>query len=180
MRAKQESCCFTGHRPDKLPWRYDEQDPRCAALKRRIADAVESAYAEGFRHFLCGMALGSDLYFCESVLALREKHPEITLEAAIPCPTQADAWPPDQQARYRRLVDACDAETMVSAAYTPYCMLRRNRYMVDHASLVIAVFDGTPGGTRYTVEYAMKQGAEVVDLPVLGKAENGEETSGGV
>ena len=82
MRAKQESCCFTGHRPDKLPWRYDEQDPRCAALKRRIADAVESAYAEGFRHFLCGMALGSDLYFCESVLALREKHPEITLEAA--------------------------------------------------------------------------------------------------
>ena len=42
--------------------------------------------------------------------------------------------------------------------------------MVDHASLVIAVFDGTPGGTRYTVEYAMKQGVEVVDLPVLGKA----------
>ena len=118
MRAKQESCCFTGHRPDKLPWRYDEQDPRCAALKRRIADAVESAYAEGFRHFLCGMALGSDLYFCESVLALREKHPEITLEAAIPCPTQADAWPPDQQARYRRLLDACDAETMVSSAPT--------------------------------------------------------------
>ena len=29
MRARQESCCFTGHRPGKLPWRYNEFDPRC-------------------------------------------------------------------------------------------------------------------------------------------------------
>lgn len=175
MRAKQESCCFTGHRPDKLPWQYDETDPHCVSLKRRIADAIESAYAEGFRHFLCGMALGCDLYFCESVLALREKYPNITIEAAIPCPTQASAWPPGEQERYRRLVAACDAETMVSTHYTPYCMLRRDRYMVDHASLVIAAFDGTPGGTRYTIEYAMKRGVTVVDLPILM-----EENSGGV
>ena len=57
MRGRQWACCFTGHRPGKLPWRYDEEDPRCLALKRRIADAVEAAYQEGFRHFLCGMAL---------------------------------------------------------------------------------------------------------------------------
>ena len=36
MPAKQESCCFTGHRPAKLPWRYDESDPRCLRLKDRI------------------------------------------------------------------------------------------------------------------------------------------------
>ena len=71
MRGRQVSCCFTGHRPGKLPWRYDEEDPRCAALKKRIFDAAEAAYQEGFRHFLCGMALGCDLYFCESVLRLR-------------------------------------------------------------------------------------------------------------
>ena len=47
MRGRQVSCCFTGHRPGKLPWRYDEGDPRCLALKRRIADAVEAAYQEG-------------------------------------------------------------------------------------------------------------------------------------
>ena len=93
MPARQESCCFTGHRPAKLPWGYDESDPRCVELKGRIADAVLLAYQEGYRHFLCGMALGCDLYFCEAVLALREKYPEVTVEAAIPCPTQADAWP---------------------------------------------------------------------------------------
>lgn len=166
MRARRISCCFTGHRPGKLPWGYREEDPRCVSLKRRIADAVESAYQEGFRHFLCGMAQGCDLYFCEAVLRLREVHPEVTLEAAIPCPTQADAWPRDQRERYARLVAACDYETVVSARYTPGCMHRRDRYMVDHASLLIAAFDGTPGGTRYTVEYAMGRGVPVADLPV--------------
>ena len=167
MRAKQISCCFTGHRPGKLPWRYNEADPRCLGLKRRIADAVEAAYQEGYRHFLCGMALGCDLYFCECVLALRNAYPDISIEAAIPCPTQADGWPPEQRTRYQNLVDACDYETLVSARYTSSCMQRRDRYMVDHASFLIAAFDGTPGGTRYTIEYAMSRGVSILDLPLI-------------
>ena len=132
-----------------------------------MADAVETAYEEGYRHFLCGMAMGCDLYFCECALALRDAHPDVTVEAAIPCPTQADTWPPAQQERYRRLVDACDFETMVSARYTSSCMQRRDRYMVDHASLLIAAFDGSAGGTRYTVAYAMGRGIDIVDLPIV-------------
>ena len=169
MRSRQISCCFTGHRPGKLPWRYDEEDRRCLSLKRRIADAVDAAYEEGCRHFLCGMALGCDLYFCEAVLALREGRPDVTVEAAVPCPTQADAWAPAQRERYKRLVEACDFETLVSAKYTPYCMQRRDRYMVDHSSLLIAAFDGTPGGTRYTMQYAMSRGLSIVDLPLTVK-----------
>lgn len=166
MRARQESCCFTGHRPTKLPWHYHESDPRCLALKDRIRTAVEIAYEQGYRHFLCGMAQGCDLYFCEAVMALREQHPDVTIEAAIPCPTQADSWPAAQRERYERLVAACDYETMVSSAYSSSCMLRRDRYMVDHASLLIAAFDGSSGGTRYTVQYALKRGLSIVDLPI--------------
>lgn len=166
MRARQESCCFTGHRPAKLPWRYNEEDCRCLRLKQRIADAVETAYEEGYRHFICGMAMGCDLYFCECVLALRERRPDVTVEAAIPCPTQADTWPAAQRARYQRLVEACNFETLVSAQYSPSCMQRRDRYMVDHASLLIAAFDGSAGGTRYTVEYAMRRGIAIVDLAI--------------
>ena len=33
--------------------------------------------------------------------------------------------------------------------------------MVDHSSLLIAAFDGTLGGTMYTITYAMKHGTEV-------------------
>ena len=166
MRGRQTACSFTGHRPAKLPWGFDESDPRCAVLKRKIADAVETAYAEGFRHFLCGMAQGCDLYFCECVLALRTRCPDVTVEAVLPCPTQADKWSAAEQARYRRLVGDCDYETMVSAKYTPGCMQRRNRYLVDHASLLIACYDGGTGGTRNTIQYALRRGVFVVDISV--------------
>ena len=113
MRARPISCCFSGHRPAKLPWGEDEDDPRCRALKARLRDALDAAYEAGYRHFICGMAQGCDLYFCELALALRQRHGDVSVEAAIPCPTQADGWPRPQQERYRRLVAACDYETLV-------------------------------------------------------------------
>ena len=157
MTARQRSCCFTGHRPTKLPWRYQEQDVRCLKLKARIADTIEAVYADGYRHFLCGMAQGCDLYFCEAVIAFREKHPDVTIEAVIPCPTQADRWSENERLRYAALVEACDTETLVSAQYSSGCMQRRDRYMVDHAQLVIAVYNGEPkGGTAQTLAYALR------------------------
>ena len=139
MRARPVSCCFSGHRPSKLPWGENEDDPRCRALKVRLRDALDAAYEAGYRHFICGMAQGCDLYFCELALALRQRHGDVSVEAAIPCPTQADGWPRAQQERYRRLVAACDYETLVQSSYSPGCMQRRNRYMVDHAALLLAV-----------------------------------------
>ena len=167
MPARQESCCFTGHRPAKLPWGYNERDPRCVRLKERIADAVLLAYQEGYRHFLCGMAQGADLYFCQAVLHLKAQHPGVTLEAAIPYEGQADHWPPADRLRRQRLLNQCDLETVVQHHYTKGCMLRRNRYMVDRSSLLIAVYDGTPkGGTMNTLAYALRQGVETIILDV--------------
>ncbi len=166
MRGRQSACCFTGHRPAKLPWGTDENDPRCIALKERLYAAAESTIQEGMEHFICGMAEGCDLYFCETVLALKERYPGITLEAALPCPTQTERWSEASRTRYNALLERCDYETMVSAAYSPGCMQRRNRYMVDHASLLIAAHDGLPGGTRNTIEYALRRGVPVVDIPI--------------
>ena len=164
MRGKPITCCFTGHRTNKLPWGDQEGDPRCLRLKARLLDAVRSAYDNGFRHFICGMAMGCDFYFAEAVLSLRAERPEITLEAAIPCPTQSDSWTAAEQERYRRLLSCCDYETLVQDHYSPGCMQRRNRYMVDHSALVIAVFNGQSGGTRQTLAYALAQGIPFVDI----------------
>ena len=128
------SVCFSGYRPEKLPWGGDESDPRCAVLKKRLYDAAESACAEGYRHFICGMARGVDLYACEAVLQLREKYRDVTVEAAIPCPSQPEGWPEEEQRRWHDLVDRCDYETVVQDHYDAGCMQRRNRYMVDHAA----------------------------------------------
>lgn len=163
---RETTCCFTGHRPAKLPWGDDETAPRCLALKEAICRELEKAYNKGYRHFICGMAQGCDLYFCEAVQALRDSRPGVTVEAAIPCETQADRWPQGDRERYLRLVGLCDLETVVQRQYDRGCMLRRNRYMVDHSSLLIAVLDGSKGGSLYTASYALKNGVEVevIDL----------------
>ena len=165
MRGRQSACCFTGHRPGKLPWRYNEEDLRCVSLKARIADAVEAAYQEGFRHFLCGMALGCDLYFCEAVLDLREQYGDVTVEAAVPCEEQSARWRERDRNRYFALLERCDYETLVQHHYTAGCMQRRDRYMVDRSQRIIAAYDGrTLGGTMYTLTYALRQGLETVIL----------------
>ena len=162
---KGTSCCFTGHRPDKLPWGGREADSRCQALKARVARAVEEAWAAGFTHFICGMARGCDLYFAEAVLALRQRRPEIALECARPCETQADSWPAPERERYQNILDRCNYETLVQHHYDRFCMARRNRYMVDRSSRLIAVYNGVPkGGTAQTLAYAMKRGLETCIL----------------
>ena len=176
---RARTCCFTGHRPEKLPWRNNEQDPRCLALKERLARALEEAYEKGMRHFLCGMALGADFYFCEAALDLRDRRPGVTVEAVIPCEVQAARWREADRERYFSLVERCDYETLVQRRYDQGCMLRRNRHMVDRSSMLIAVYDGMLGGTMYTLTYAMRQKLEVVILDVEEPRAGTEDASGG-
>ena len=161
------TCCFTGHRPEKLPWRDNEWDPRCVALKERIMVTVRQAYRQGYRHFITGMARGIDTYCCEAVLRLKREQKDVRLEAAIPCQGQAASWKISDRERYRRLLAQCDLRTLVQERYTPGCMLRRDRYMVQRADGVIAVYNsGISGGTWKTLAYALKQKREicVIDL----------------
>lgn len=159
---KEKTCCFTGHRPDKLPWGEQEEDPRCVRLKQAVAREVEGVYVSGGRHFICGMARGCDLYFAEAVLELRTWYGDVTLECARPCETQADSWPARERARYQQILDRCDYETLVQHSYDRFCMMRRNRYMVDRSSRLVAVYNGVlKGGTAQTLMYAMRQGLDV-------------------
>ena len=166
MRGRPCSCAFTGHRPGKLPWGEDENDLRCIALKAKLRAAVESAIHEGMEHFICGMAEGCDLYFCEAILALREDHPDITLEAAVPFAGQAEHWGAAQRQRYEALLARCDTVTVLQEHYSPGCMMKRNRYMVDHADLIIACYDGKSGGTLNTLRYATEREIQIVHLPL--------------
>ncbi len=164
-------CTFTGHRAEKLPWGYNENDPRCRRLKRTLYDTLDAVYESGFRKFICGMAEGCDLYFCEAVLALREDHPDITLEAAVPFAGQAEHWGAAQRQRYESLLTHCDTVTVLQEHYSPGCMMKRNRYMVDHADLIIACYDGKSGGTLNTLRYAIERDIQIVHLPLENEQE---------
>ena len=112
-----KTCAFTGHRPQHLPFGMNENDDRCVklkeALKEQIINLIE---AEDATHFITGMALGVDLYAAEIVLDLKARYPNITLESAIPCETQAVKWSMAQRERYYDIAAQCDKETTGNAA----------------------------------------------------------------
>lgn len=164
---KEKTCAFTGDRPQKFPFGLNEEDARCTALKeelrKQIINLVEN---ENVTHFISGMALGVDLMAAEIVLDLKVSYPGITLESAIPCETQAVKWTVSQRERYYDIASQCDKETMLQNHYSRDCLDKRNRYMVDHANFILAVWNGKPSGTGRTVTYAReKQRAVIVIDP---------------
>lgn len=85
-------CAFTGHRPGRFPWGYDETNQECIALKEILTGEIMRLADIGVTNFLSGMAEGVDVWASTIVLALREKVPKIKLHCILPCKTQADNW----------------------------------------------------------------------------------------
>jgi uncharacterized phage-like protein YoqJ len=161
---KSLTCCFTGHRPEKMPFNTSKYSYDAFEFRQNLERAVQSAILSGYRHFISGMSRGMDLWAAMSVLDFKRAYPGLTLEAAIPCPGQCSRWGADDQKFYRMILSRCDTQTTLSPSYTPGCMDRRNRYMVDNSSLLIAAFDGTPGGTYNTCRYARQRGVRIYNI----------------
>lgn len=91
----------------------NENDERCVRLKEILKEEIINLIeAENVTHFITGMALGIDLYAAEIVLDLKARYPNITLESAIPCETQAVKWSMAQRERYYNIAVQCNKETM--------------------------------------------------------------------
>ena len=162
----QKTCCFSGHRPDKLPSGYREEETALFPLRRALGQAVDEAVCAGYTTFLCGMAQGADRLAAENILRRIQDGAPLRLVAALPCPQQDARWPRPQRERYRRLLEKIPPSDRFVACdgYTPYCMNARNLWMAEHASRLIAVFDGSAGGTANTVRRAEEFGLFVVRI----------------
>ena len=159
------SCAFTGHRPHKFPWHYDEADSRCVALKAALAAQITALTETGVTDFYSGGADGVDCWAALIVLDLRKKNPALNLHLILPHEGQADKWSDSAQERYHSILGQADSVDYVSRKYYDGCMLDRNRRLVDSADLLLAVYNGERrGGTAATVRYARKSGHKITIL----------------
>ena len=175
MTNKQNTCCFSGHRPSKLSFGYDEGHPDCLRLKVRLFGETDRMRIKGITAFITGMAQGVDIIAAEIVLDIRRTYPKdgVCLIAAVPYEGQADRWPAKYRERYFDILSEADEVITLQKRYTDACMRERDRYMVDASSHLIAVYGGIGGGTRYTMDYALKKGLDVIIIdPVTLKREH--------
>ena len=143
---------FTGHRT------YGGQAD--GALDAHLT----ALYGRGARTFVSGMAVGFDMAAAEAVLGLRARYADVRLVCAVPFEGQEARFPAADRERYARLLAAADERVTVCPRYAPGCYARRNDYLVDRAGVLVAWYDGSSGGTRYTLRRALRRGREVVNL----------------
>ena len=164
------ACAFTGHRPRSFPWKYNEAVPDCVLLKEVLADQIKELADRGVTDWLSGMAQGVDLWCAQIVLALRKENPALKLHCVLPCERQESKWTASAQERYRSILAQANEVIYVGQEYSRDCMLERNRYLVDHSSILLAVYNGTwRSGTGATVRYALKQGREVIIIDPISR-----------
>lgn len=144
----------TGHRPNKL-----------GGYGKEVFDILVSI-AEGWLKVnrptgvISGMALGWDMALAQASINLG-----IPFVAAVPFKGQECKWPEQSQREYNRIINhAAKVIYVCEPGYAPYKMQKRNKWMVDRCNILLAMWDGTEGGTGNCISYANKKSTQIINL----------------
>ena len=152
---ESKTCCFTGHRPEKCMGTEE-------SIRSKLREAIADAESCGYDTFISGMALGVDIWAAEEILDLKENGAKLKLICAIPFQGFERNRSEEQQEEYRIILNKADETVFISPNYERWCFHARDEWMVDHSSRVIAVFNGTSGGTKSTIQYANRMQKTVI------------------
>ena len=156
---------ITGHRPDKLGYDYNVKFKYYSKLYLWIYEEIEAALLslgmkEGkINNLISGMAIGVDMIFATAAMRL-----EIPLVAAIPFKGQESRWNKESKEFYNKIINnpLTTVITVSTGSYEAWKMQRRNEWMVDNCDVLIAVWDGSSGGTANCVKYAQKMKKKII------------------
>lgn len=149
---KSITCFVTGHR-------IMLEDIEEISVEKVFLKLIDG----GYRVFLIGMALGFDS-MCFRILEKIREEKEIKIIACIPCKSQAEKFCYEEKKEYERMLKSADEKIYISKEYTPYCMMKRNMFMVDNSNVLVAYKRRDKGGAAKTVAYAEKKDCMVIEI----------------
>lgn len=140
----------TGHRPQKIV-NYDLEV---------LTKFAKSKIPKETTKIISGMAIGWD-----TAIALAAIGSKIPLVAAIPFENQPIKWPKVDQDNWRFIVDNATEVVIISEGdYKPWFLQKRNEWMVDHSDRILALWDGSSGGTSNCFKYAVKKQVPIINV----------------
>ena len=149
---KNITCAVTGHR--RLENKFD---------KYKLLSTLNQLIESGYSVFLTGMALGFDSECFKALYYLKTKeNKDVKIIACVPCRNQDKNFSPEKKTEYNEMLNRADKIVLLSENYTAYCMQKRNMFMVDNCSLLLAHLLKEKGGTANTVNYAINKGKKIL------------------
>lgn len=144
----------TGHRPSKLGGYGPEVTRKLIQIATDYLQEHKPAYV------ISGMALGWD-----TALAIAANNLDIPFIAAVPFRGQENAWPHGSKVLYKHLLlNAEHVEYVCDDGYAAWKMQQRNKWMVDNCDVLLALWDGSNGGTGNCIKYAKSVGRDIHNL----------------
>ncbi len=164
---REKTVCFSGHRPHKLITGGASPEKVLPVIQSMLYFEITEAIKDGYENFISGMAAGVDLWAARFVLALKNKHPHIKLICAVPYEGQSNNLRGEDLFEYTTIINAASEVITLSESYHRDCFRKRNQFMVDNSSRLIAVVSNYHSGTGQTINYARKNS---LDLHIIDAA----------
>jgi uncharacterized phage-like protein YoqJ len=170
--------CFTGHRPNKLGTGYSITNNRVKTYSNLMLPTIVKLIEEkSVDTFITGGALGVDQIAYWTIHKLQRQGYRIKNILAIPYKDQPKIWRNTELVRwYYEMIRRADEVVFVDTlpnykiphvpegVHHNLKLQRRNEYMVDRSDYVIAVWNGSPGGTENCVKYALRLKKNIVHI----------------
>ena len=147
---KEKTVAITGHRVLKKDF-----------STREVENKLKNLILKGYNTFLVGMALGFDSKVFDILNKLKQIF-KINLIACVPCENQDLLWKESDKIKYKKRLSLSDEVIFISKQYDEFCMHKRDRFMVDNASVLLCYLYKSTGGAYYTVKYAVDNNKEII------------------
>ena len=156
---KSRTCCFTGHRPEKLPVGEEYEK-----LKEKVRYYVRLLAMRGFDTFITGMSRGFDLMAADILLNDGQVRDNAKIICALPYRAQIDEMKTEQERDvYCEALSKATAVVVLFDDYQKGCYKVRNQFMIDHSSALVGYLqnrDSRHSGSAQTVNMASRAGIE--------------------
>lgn len=168
---KEKTVCFSGHRPEKLPFNGDITYPEVKCLMSKLYLEIDKSIKQGYTTFISGVAKGVDIWAAKYILEQKDTNPEIKLICAIPYEGYGSGWIGVDKWDLNWIIYKADEIHYICDKYYPYCMKKRNEFMVENSSKLIAVVENYNSGTGQTIRLAQKKNLDIKLLDVKRKVQ---------
>lgn len=162
--VKEKTIAFTGDSVLTTPTGAPDHNLE-NVVRTELYYVLEECCNEGKDTFLCGMDPGFDLLAAEVVSELKKSYSDIKLYAIIPFTGQEDEYDSEEKILCRRIDEATDGKRVI---WSEYCgvlsSLKRNDFMIENSSEIIAYRNNNAPGAYYTVYKARKKNMDVLNL----------------